>query len=156
MKKRMEQIEVWSLVVCADWLHLPCLEAAVMTCCSERGCFLYLFLSEWTRFIVAPPSLCVRRLLLYLEQTLCPRCLNYCPYREYSWSGKSLYPSFDLSTAGCDHTAQDSLKMLSQFWSEIRWACRTLCRCSSRHELDRAVLPFLGLLSFLRCMHDVW
>lgn len=93
----------------------------------------------------------------YLELTLGPQCLNYCPLREYSWSGKSLYPSFDLSTAGCNYTAKSSLKMLSHFWSERSWVSRMLLQLCA-HKVDWTLLPYLDptvlfYLSFFLVMY---
>lgn len=71
----------------------------------------------------------------YLELTVCLQCLSYCSLREYSWSGKSLSPSFDLSTAGHNCTAKSPLKMLSHFWSERGWVSRMLLQLCA-HKVD--------------------
>lgn len=73
----------------------------------------------------------------YLELTLHWNRLSYCPLREYSWGGKSLYPSFDLSTASRNrnYTAKSSLKMLSHFWSGGKAELAGCCAAAAQ-EVD--------------------
>lgn len=56
---------------------------------------------------------------IYVELTLRSNCLSYCPLKQYSWGGKSLYPSFDLSTASHNRNytqPQAHLKCWVIFW----------------------------------------
>lgn len=62
-------------------------------------------------------------------------CLSYCPLREYSWGGKSLYPSFHLSGASCNrHSTRPRARWKRWVtWSGKSWVGWMLCRCGSVH-----------------------